>query len=496
MTVTKYLSFFLVWTIPFHNIQAQPASPDWAYVHKVTIDGIESLYNCKFIEAEQKFNAVIEIAPQDPRGYFYKAMIYGYRFALMKQRVDFDHFMIVSENVITVSEKLLKYDGKNSTALFYLGGIYGYRGVVFWLEGKTFSAFWDGQKGYRYLEDAIEADPNNHDAEMGLGVFHCMLSNIPSSYRWLVNLAGFDGDRQKGLTQLERAAERGVYAKNEAQQWLSQFYQQDEEYEKSFIILDRLAKSYPDNPFYLLLRGNALLFRLRRVDDALEDYRKVLLIKNAEAERFINSAHNYIGDAYRFQNKFSEAIGSYLTFIGLSNADTAFQSRAKYWIGNCYELMGKRQEAIVYYKSAQHVRNAAEQLKTPLSQQEISIRKLNNYYSAGNDTIVIDSAIILLNKTAFSVEQQSRIHFVLGQVYAARNDLSRAKEQFDATLSYSFSNGSQSLQNVYLQRGIIYRRMGLRDLARKDFEKALSLQDNSGEHWHRNHIERELEKLK
>jgi tetratricopeptide (TPR) repeat protein len=481
MTAAKHIYLLLAWAIPSYCLHAQPASPGRAYIHDVTIDGIESLYNFRFIEAEQKFNKVIEAAPQDPRGYFFKSMIYGYRFAFMKQRVDYDTFMELSEQVIKVSEESLDYDRNSSTVLFYLGGTYGYRGVVHWLDGERLSAFWD---------------PTNHDAEMGLGIFHCMLSNIPSSYRWLVKLAGFDGDRQKGLEQLEQAAINGVYTRTEARQWLSQFYQQDEEYDKAFFNLDRLAKSYPDNPFYVLLRGNALLFRLRRPEDALRDYRKVLSIKNAEADRFINSAYNYIGDAYRFQNRFSNAIQSYLTFTGKADADTALQSRAKYWIGNCYELMGNRQEAIGYYTLAQHVRDAAERLKTPLSQLEISIRTLNNYYSAGSDSIVIDTANTMLNNASFSEEQRSRIHYVLGQAYEARNDLSCAKEQFDLTLSYSPSNGSRLQQNAFFRRGIIHRRMGLPDLARKDFEKALSLQNNSGEHWHRDHIERELEKLK
>ncbi len=494
--VARYLSLLLFLILPVCPLPAQSASPDRAYLHTATMEGIESLYNFKFIEAEQKFNAVIDNDPKDPRGYFFKAMIYGYRFALMKQRTDYDTFMKLSDNVIEVSEELPDDDGKNSSALFYLGGIYGYRGVVHWLNGEPLSAFWDGHKGYRYLEDAIEVDPTCYDAEMGLGVFHCMLANIPSSYRWLVNLAGFEGDRKKGLEQLEQAAERGVYTRNEARQWLSQFYQQDEEYERSFSLLDRLAKSYPENPFYLLLRGNALLFRLRRVDDALENYQRVLSIKNAEAERFINSAYNYIGDAYRFQNRFSEAIGAYLTFTGLSNADTALQSRARYWIGACYELMGKRREAMAYYRAAQHVRDAAELLQTPLSREEISIRRLRNDYSAGKDSVVVDSAATMVKDPAFSVEQKSVIHFVLGQAYAALNDLPRAKEQFDTTLSYPSSDGSRSQQDAYFQRGIVYRRMGVSELARRDFEKALSLQSTSEEHWHRNHIERELEKLK
>jgi hypothetical protein len=75
--------------------------------------------------------------------------------------------------------------------MFYLGGIYGYRGIVRSQENQIVRALWDGRKGYSYLEDAIEANLNNHDAEMGLGMFNYFVSRIPGSFRWMIKIMGF-----------------------------------------------------------------------------------------------------------------------------------------------------------------------------------------------------------------------------------------------------------------------------------------------------------------
>ncbi|MBM4167597.1 MAG: DUF3808 domain-containing protein [Ignavibacteria bacterium] len=472
-----------------------PPAIDWGRVHDVTMEGIEFLYNFRFREAEQKFESVIRIAPRDPRGHFFKAMIYSYRYAFFRKREDFDKFIVLSDNVIVVSGEILKRDKKNSTALFYIGGIYGYRGIVRSIEGQLVRAVWDGRKGYGYLEDAVKNNPANADAEMGLGLFNYMISQIPASFRWIVKLMGFGGDRGLGLEQLERAATKGLYARNEARQWLSQFLQQEEEYERAFQLIDQLASAYPQNPFYELYRGNSLLYRLRRADAALASYQRATAIENAEAEYFINAAIDQIGDVYRYRNDFPEAIKWYSAFVAVQNADTSTQSRARYWIGFCYELMGDRQRALSYYKSVPHVRGTEQRITTPLTKEEIEIEKLNNFYSAGEYTKVVEGLHPLLMLTNLSPQRRAGLLLLSGRTRGELKDPENALKAFEAALAIALPKDSPIPPNCYYERGLIHRKNGRKDLAKLEFEKALTFSDFAGERWFKQRVERELKRL-
>lgn len=500
MNLKKSPSHFLLLLVCLFipaSIGAFQSAPtvDWNLVHTKTLDGIDALYNFRFTAAEQKFDSVIQMAPKDPRGYFFKAMIYSYRHGFLRQQKEFDRFVELSEKVIAVSEEILKKDKKNSTAMFYLGGIYGYRGILRSAQGQMMRAVWDGRKGYSYLGDAIKADPKNHDAEMGLGLFNYMVSQIPASFRWLVKLIGFGGDRVKGLEQLERAATKGTYANNEARLWLAQFLQQEEEYEKSFQYFDQLTTSYPHNPMYVYYHGNILLFSLRKAEEALASYKKVLAIHNPEAERFTNAAQYQIGDVYRFQNNFSEAIKSYSTFINLPNADTAAQSAARYWIGICYEIMGDREKAIPYYQLSLHRWDAKERAQAPLSGEEIAVLRVTNSYNAGEYDNVIESSSMLLKNTSFSDEQRARVYLALGQSFAEKGNPQQALEEFGKILAFALPKNSSTPPNAYYQRGLVHRRAGKKDLAKVEFEKALKFKDYPGEKWMQQRVERELKRM-
>lgn len=468
---------------------------DSARVHETTLEGIHALYNFRFQEAEQTFDAVIQMAQADPRSHFFKAMIYHYRYSFLRQRGDFDKFIELSEKVESVAEDVLKRDKKNSNAMFFLGGICIYRGYLRSQEGQRWKAVWDGRKGYSYLEDALEANPNNVDAEMGLGLFNYMVSQIPAGLRWIVKLIGYGGDRAKGLEQLERAATNGIYGRNEARLWLSQFLSQEGQYEKSLQLLDQLASAYPSNPFYELHRGNILLLRLRRADEAYASYQKVLSIDNPEAERFTNEAHYQLGHIYRFKNQFPEAIQAYSTYAAFKNADTSLQHRARYLIGLCYELMGDRAKALPYYEQALGVSEAQERLKTPLTAEDIEVRKIGNAFNAGEYEQVVQASSEFLKKPNLTDDQRGRALYTLGQAYAEKQDYTQALDQFDKVLKVRPQSDTWLPPYAHYHRGLVYLKMGKNDLAKRDFEKVTTFKNYTGERWMRTRAKRELTQL-
>ncbi|MDI6804652.1 MAG: DUF3808 domain-containing protein [Bacteroidota bacterium] len=489
---------FIFFTIP--NIIFSQNNPsirriDWESVHTITVTGIDALYNFKFKEAEEKFDEVIKIAPADPRGHFFKAMIYHYRYTFLRIRTDFDKFIQLSDNVIDAAEKVLDKDNNNSNAMFYLGGIYGYRGIVRSQENQIVRAVWDGRKGYSYLEDAIEANLNNHDAEMGLGMFNYFVSRIPSSFRWMIKIMGFNGDRQKGLEQLERAAAKGIYANNEAKWWLSQFYVAEEQPEKAFKFLNELAAKYTQNPFYLQRYGNILLYWLRRADDAIGVLKKAITIQNTEAERSIASSHSSLGDAYRYKNNFDEAIQWYKKYLNSINIDSSSKENAYYRIGFCYEISGDRTTAIQYYQSAGKNTDAQERIKAPLSYADIILTKISNNFEAGDYQEVIKSANELMTISSLNEDQRGEKYFRIGRAYFELGNFDKAIEMFDIVLQIEKFKQNWILPNTHYRLGLALLKVGEKKKAKQEFETALKFKDYTGERRIKFGIESELDKL-
>ena len=218
-TIAAVLVFVLL------QAHAQPAvmTTDWAKVHDQTVRGIDQLYNLEMDKAEATFSEVIRMAPEDPRGHFFMSMIHFWVFTLNKDEKAFESFFELTDKVIAICDKLLDRDENDVVATFFLGGAYGYRGIAYQRNGSVLKAAWDGRKGYSYLKDAVTLKPDLYDAQMGFGLFSYLVGKVPKSYRWLLNIIGFNGDVEGGLASLKMAADSGTYTRTEARFFLAQF---------------------------------------------------------------------------------------------------------------------------------------------------------------------------------------------------------------------------------------------------------------------------------
>ncbi len=472
---------------------AQSPSPDWALVHTRTMEGIDSLYNFKFTTAEAKFNDVIRMAPQDPRGYFFKAMISYYRFEFMSVEADYDRFIQLSDSVIEVAENVLDNDKKNSAALFYLGGIYGYRGMVKSEKDEILSAVWDGKKGYGYLCDALEVDPKNYDAMMGVGLFNYYLSKLPKAFRWIASTIGFDADGELGLKMLGQTARKGTYARNEARWWLSQFYQFEEQAEKGAQYLKELTISYPFNPWYVQEYGLVLLLQMRRVDEAIPVFQKATAMTNREAERYIIQGYYRLGHAYRFKNQFTDAIELYKKYLTLEKTDTSRIQGANYNIALCYELSGDRTTALGFYR--QSPRQSKAKLEKPMTGFDIELQKMSNWFSAGYYIKGFDAGSALLAQRDLTDDQRGDVLWQIASMSFEQKNFTQAANTYTQVSGLTIKNKSWIPPFAYYRLGLCNLRNGQKDLAKKAFEKALEFEKYDNEDNIREVVEEELDKI-
>ncbi|MCL4793388.1 MAG: tetratricopeptide repeat protein [Bryobacteraceae bacterium] len=93
----------------------------------------------------------------------------------------------------------------------------------------------------------LTVDPQAHDAYLNTGFSEYLLGNFPFYLRWVVKIEGVEGDKEKGLRQLEIAARSGSLMKPFAQLLLASFYQREGRPSESVRLLSALLAEYPEN---------------------------------------------------------------------------------------------------------------------------------------------------------------------------------------------------------------------------------------------------------
>ena len=73
--------------------------------------------------------------------------------------------------------------------------------------GSYLSAAWKARSAYRSMRDLADEHPAFADPLLGLGLIHVTVATLPSSYQFALGVLGFDGDTERGLRELDRAAE-------------------------------------------------------------------------------------------------------------------------------------------------------------------------------------------------------------------------------------------------------------------------------------------------
>ncbi len=485
---------------PVSGFAQQLTQADWERVHVLTVEAMNELYNLRFAESEAKCGEVMKLAPQDPRGYFFRAMVYYYRNLIYRERADYEKFLQVSGKAIQVCEALLKNNPNDSKTMFYMGGLQGYRGMLHVNNDELSKAIWEGKKGYDMLKSAAETDPNNVDAQMGLGLFGYMISQAPSFVLPALKLAGLKGDRVGGLKMLEAVAAKGTYARYEAMYWLSNFYRGDmeQQYDRAAYYLNTLMTQFPNNDFYRNAYGALLLFNLRKADKAIAQYQSI--VSKAESGAKVNAvalgqAYFRLGVAYMYKTKFSEA-EQWLQKCISHAADTVQVRNAHHNLGLCLEVQGNHAAALPHFQKSTGVPRSVALLKTPLTPHEIYAEKQTLLFNAGD----FDASFALGEQIIASVgvanDVRAEALYLQARALYEKGDYQKAEEKFAQAAGIAVSKETWLPPLTRYRLGLAQIKLGKKQEAKSNFEQALSYEKYTNDEFTKRLIQKELARLK
>jgi len=348
---------------------------------------LDHLFNMKFDSALKIFDTLKDQEKGHPMIAFGITCTHWWRLSTLVLETDLNEsreFLRTVKECTEISKKKMQAGDPRGEGQLVLGGTLGLLGRWQATNGQYVNAYFTGKKAYRYLCNALEVNPNLHDANLGKGIFDYYVATLPAIVRILAFL-GQGGDRSVGLSELEDASNNSLFARTAAKLFLVEIYSNlENKPDKALEILDGLRNQYPFSPFIQTLSAvsyynNGDQEKLSAEADTFLDR----VDKGAYPADFLAEAFFLKGASLFRGARFEEARQYFTKGLETKNSKSAFYTWSYLYRGYCLDALNQRDEAIKDYKAVlnqlrrwESWDHANQRLSTPFSVIDEEMKKL------------------------------------------------------------------------------------------------------------------------
>ena len=493
---------FLLLAGTFSIVRAE--IPDNTAARTLTVEAIHAVHALDSATANLKFDQAIAADPACSPARLYRSFHHIWGALANRNKADYEEFMKQADQIFEAAEANLDRNDRDTDALFTMGMTYIYRACVYGRFDSYLKAAWDARKGYSYLEDCVEVNPDYHDAYLGLGAIHYLAAMLPRPLRWMFSIIGVESNTRKGIDEIQRAAEKGYFAKTEAQFYLGMYFGYLEEDQRGVDLLRSLTEEFPRNVIFIYNLAGAEL-RQRKVARARDQFTKVLQYVGTEYAAMAEYSKYRLGECALRVDNFPEAKKWFSLYLQ-QTVTSHFWAVAYYRIGQCEEAMGNRAGAVAAYEKAstignKHqedraaVRRALKALQHPLSQVGLTLLKADNLYYSGEFVTVVNLYQQILRRTDLSDDEKGEIYHGLGRTYLEMNRVDEAAKILNRVfgLKHMTETWIEPWTRYYL--AVVASKRGDSDLANQYLDLALSADHYDYKMWLTFRIDRLKERL-
>lgn len=232
--------------------------------------GWQHFYNNEFSEAVACFEQDVRNHPEAPDPYNHLAQAILYREMLRNgalesqlvtgnnpflRRVKMEvpdavrtSFNNAINKAMDLANRRIQQDPNDIGALYALSVSHGLRANYLFLVEKAWTdALRDATASRKYSNLILAIDPQFIDAYLVQGLHDYIVGSLPFYMRMFGFLAGFHGDRQQGLRELEDVAQRGIQNKYDARILLAAIYRRERRPREAIPLLKDAAERFPRN---------------------------------------------------------------------------------------------------------------------------------------------------------------------------------------------------------------------------------------------------------
>lgn len=349
-------------------------------------NGIKAMYALDFKGAEEEFRWLLVSNPAHPAGSLALSCLLWWR---MSQNFDVEQkpfeleneFFDYAEQATEKSEAMLE-TAKSPQIYFTLGTAYGIVGRWYALQKRWWKAYVYGSKAKKYLDKAVDMNPEAYDAYLGMGIYNYYGDTIPGVMK-LPALLLIHGDKKKGLQQIRLTVEKGRFFRNEAKIFLIAILVQfEKKYPEALQIAQSMIAEQPENVFFRFVEASTRYNShdwygaISSAREFLNNYRDN---PNDEVQKLMPLVHLMIGNSYIMLQRRAEAMVWLNKAVGETrHPEKGYVTFAYLRRAQLYDLEGDRAKALDDYALAaarpnywDSQKEAKQGLKKPFTEEDL-----------------------------------------------------------------------------------------------------------------------------
>ncbi|WP_341228157.1 hypothetical protein [uncultured Arcticibacterium sp.] len=320
---------------------------------KITINGLNKLYNLEYREAERILKPVLQKYEEHPVSFLIKATLLQYEFAPIEQNVThFKEYISNLEKCIKLAKE--QYDaGKYKTdATFYLLAAHGNISRAYHYNKDYLKAGLEAKRAYSYLKEGYGLAKENSEFYFTNGLYKYYRVQYPETHPSIKPIIFFftDGNKMQGLADLRQASKSSLFSRMEASFFLAGICLKYESLTKEAVsILRVLHEKYPNNPDFLLKYIEALLIG-GELELSSQKLKKLEVFKGGDYEV---ATFVFRGEISFLKRDFNKASISFKKAVSLKKegAETSdLKSMALCRLGEISLGLGENKNAKEYFK--------------------------------------------------------------------------------------------------------------------------------------------------
>jgi tetratricopeptide (TPR) repeat protein len=195
-------------------------------------------------------------------------------------------FFAEIDRSMQLSQARIARNSRDTVALHALSVALALRANFGFLVRKSWRAsLWDSSQAHKYDMQVLEIEPANYDAMLLPGGWDYIVGNLSWSLRALGFVAGFHGDKQRGIHTMEVVLDKGKENRDDAAIVLCAIYRRENQTSRAIPLDLRLIERYPNN--YLLRLELAQMYAaIGQRTKALDTVTQVAAMKRENAPGF------------------------------------------------------------------------------------------------------------------------------------------------------------------------------------------------------------------
>jgi tetratricopeptide (TPR) repeat protein len=171
------------------------------------------------------------------------------------------------ERALTIARQQVAANPRDAEAHYQVGAALGLRAsYVATVEGSPGRAFRTAREAYSEHEKVMSLDPRRKDAGLIVGTYRYIVSALALPLRLAAYVAGFGGDKGRGIKMIEDAVAYAGDNQEDARFTLVLIYNREKRYDQALQQLEMLGAKYPQNRLVWLEQGSTSLRAGRPAD--------------------------------------------------------------------------------------------------------------------------------------------------------------------------------------------------------------------------------------